>query len=253
MGGAGGCHFEGELREGDVIQPVTLKLMQQLPGSKVAAEEIFQSVKRGMADSHKLSVIADLGTQAFAFSALDTKVDWNIWVQQNDTILHTQLLGPGDSVLTDKERNALQTLTASAVRKSQSPAVKAQAQDCPHFEPALLAKLFPGAAPTVQQFGENSCMAQNEKPDVVMISLVPSDSKMLEMMRQGAVADCSVEDVADLEMGFVTYDCKSGNPHVSIRFMHQDQFIDLNYVPAERSPTPDEREHLIALAQWIAR
>jgi hypothetical protein len=250
QGGAGGCRWEGEARaEDDSVSSVILAFTAQLPGDKQAAQELFEAVRSGFESSYVLQTVHSLGDKAFAYSALGDLRDWNYWILTDELVLSSQLMAPGEESLSADEIRAFERLNTKVLKQAQTPDVKASAQRCDYFEPALLAKLMPGKSTKVQQLGDNSCMAQNDRFDVLIVSVVDADADILDTLKASAAADCEV-DTLENATGFVSYDCKSGNPSVSARFFHQSKMYEFSFVPSQRNPTEQERKALIALAQW---
>jgi hypothetical protein len=249
-GGAGACAFTGRFVDSDdSYRDVIFQLTQQRPGDAPAASALFDTVKGEFAKTYTIETPAAIGTRAIGFSIGEGT--YNVWTVLDAVVLSSQLIKVGAGEVKSSEQEAVNQLTKSALAVAITPAALQQASSCPYFEPTLLAKLLPGKPPKVQQFGENSCMAQSEKQDIVLITVLDASDMALSTLKSSASADCTVDPEPIAGTGYLSHGCKSGNPHIAARFINAGKMYDLSFVPEGREPSSEELGHVRALAEWM--
>ena len=109
-----------------------------------------------------------------------------------------------------------------------------------------------GAGFKSQQFGETSCMANNDAGSVLMISI--SEAQDPEQMANNMKArDCVNLPVDGLgPLATLSHSCRSGNPRATVTFFVGYSMLQLNFIPGGE-PTPAQRADLVQMSKFAAR
>jgi hypothetical protein len=254
-GGSGACAFEGEKRQGNTILSVILKFTQQVQDTPAEAVELINTIKPAFAADYDLEPSPKLGTQGFYMlqkgQPLKDTISW--WAHRGRTVLSGLMITPGGGVINAADRGNLNELIGQTLALADAPAAQAKATQCPYFDDALLKRLLPGTKLKVQQFGNNSCLAEGDDSVVVMLTRTPVRNKkdfILQTKDEGS--KCIVEQPTGLgDAAFLLYACKSGgNPSASLAFLKGDDTFSLSLLPG-KEPTAPQRADLAALGRHI--
>lgn len=255
-GGPGGCRFEGEY-EGSRLNYASLSFTQQFHPSKAAATAIMNSIRQETEKSFKLKSInlrgAEPGAILYDRDAGGESIRSIFWyVQVGRAIIIGSFGPPAEAPLDTAEESAAIKLLQSAIADTRDPATAQQASKCPYFDDAIIRKLIPGKNIGIERFGENSCMARNERNAVVMLmrstNLKPA---VADNMNRAAAADCTFEPAPALgDKGGIAHHCRSGNPRADAVFFKGDSYFSISLTP-QTEPTEKQRADLLDLARFV--
>ena len=258
QGGTGMCQFEGELRKKQgnsfIINTAVLGFTQEFKDSAKEATEFVGNVRAEVAKTYKVTPLTGPGFGRESFSYRDEGergVNGLWWFSHSEKVVVTGTFTPPGDVPLGKSHDAvIVSLASNALAASNKPGMAEEAAQCPYFEMKILAKLLPGKGLKVQQFGEDTCMANNAANAVVMFNRdVARDPISQAQVRQSSLQqDCKNEPLPELGTGaFIQYACTSGAPLAKVRFSKRLTSYEFTVAP-NQEPTSQQRADLIALA-----
>jgi hypothetical protein len=254
-GGPGGCRFEGTYK-GSRKNHAVLSFSQQFHASSKAATDILNSVRKRSEKDYKLKQLklpsVEPGSFLSSTDADGTPHHSMFWhVQVGQAIIIGSFSPPSGAPGATNNEAAVTSLLKIAVFDTRSPVTMEQSSQCPYFDDAALRKLIPGKL-TVERFGENSCLASNDKNAMVLLSRSNNiNTRTAENMLRSVASGCSFDRQASLgEYGGISHHCTSGNPRADVVFHKGNSYISISLAP-NGEPTAKQREHLIELAQFV--
>lgn len=255
-GGTGGCRFEGEY-EGTRLNYAALSFTQQFHPSRQVATSILDSIRKESAKSFKLQPVTIPGADPGSFFAAheengEPRNSMMWYVQAGRAIILGSFTPAVDAPSALSEETALMDLLKRVVADTRNPVTAQQAAQCPYFDEALIRKLIPGKKVSMERFGENSCMAKNEKNAVVVLSRSANiDARVAENLLRSAATGCTFEPQPSLgEYGGISHHCSSGNLRADVVFYKDDSHFSLS-LSTNGEPTGKQREYLIELARFV--
>ena len=253
-GGTGACRFEGVVEDDGSRSFVTLHLQQQFHPSAKAAAEMMKTLRTEFAKTYPIKPLALRGAEAGAFTYGDTAGNGALrgfwwYAQIGRAILSGIYMPPGNAEVDAEEEAAVLSVVQAAVGDTAAPATAAKAARCPHFDEALIRKLIPGKQVSIEQFGNNSCLAKNEKNAVVMFSLVENVTPTSAgQIAESTATGCTYDAIAPLgTLGRIGYACTSGNKRASVNYYKGSGWYGFDLVTGSE-PTAAQRQDLIELA-----
>jgi hypothetical protein len=254
-GGTGACAFEGQQREGSTIRRVILKFTQQVQDSPEEAVEMINTMKEAFATDYDLEVNPKLGSNGFYMlqkgQPLKDTISW--WSHRGRMVLSGLMLTPGGARITTVDRDNLTDLLGQTLARTATPSARAKTAQCPYFDDAILKTLLPGTKQKVQQFGNNSCLAEGDNQIVIMLTrLEARDKNTFIAQTKDEAKTCSVEQPAGMgDAAFLVFACKSGgNPIASVKFLKGNDAFDVALLPG-KEPTAAQRADLATLGRHI--
>ena len=254
-GGTGACAFEGQQREGSTIRSVILKFTQQVQDSPEEALEMIGTMKTAFAADYDLQLNPKLGSAGFFMlqkgQPLADTISW--WSHRGRMVLSGLMLTPGGARISTADRDNLTDLLGQTLARTATPSARAKTAQCPYFDDAILKTLLPGTKQKVQQFGNNSCLAEGDNEIVIMLSRLEARDKntFVQQLRNEAKA-CAVEQPTGMgDAAFLVFACKSGgNPSAVIKFLKGTDAFDVSLLPG-KEPTAAQRADLTTLGRHI--
>jgi hypothetical protein len=254
-GGTGACAFEGQQREGSTIRSVILKFTQQVQDTPEEAVEMMQTMKEAFIPDYDLEKNPKLGSEGFYMlpkgKPMKDSLWW--WSHRGRMVLSGMMVTPGGATISPTDRENLTDVLSTTLALTAAPRAHAKAAQCPYFDDAILKKLLPGAKQKVQQFGNNSCLAEGDNGVIVMLTRLEVRSKdAFVSQAKGEAKACSVEQPAGMgDAAFLMFACKSGgNPSASIKFLKGGDAFDVSLLPG-KEPTAAQRADLVSLGRHI--
>ena len=253
QGTVGMCGFEGTpTATADV--PATLLIIQMVKGSAREATDFTRQTKTAMASEQAMTPVVGVGVGAESFfyrSRGAGSAEPMFWYAHADkVVLSGMLIGMSSGRDVKADVATVVALAAPSLAASVKPAQIALVAKCTHFDEPLLVKILAGKVLKVQQFGDDSCMANNEASAVVMFSRVNApDAVSLSQMRESAMKDrCTRTPLPALGAGaFIHHACADGAPRATVFFVKGLSSYDFTLTP-NKEPTPTQRADLAALA-----
>jgi hypothetical protein len=255
FGGPGGCRFEGQY-QGSYLNYASLSFTQQFHPSKQAATSNLNSTRKETEKTYRLKPISLRGAEPGAF-IYGEDANGNSarsvvgYVQVGRAILLAHFSPPAEVALSKEEEAGTIGLLQVAIADTGSPNTAQQASRCPYFDDALIRKLIPGKKITVEQFGELSCLAKNEKDATVMLSrTININPRMVDQIAQSTATGCTFEPVPALgEQGRMGHHCTSGNLRAEAAFFKDESYVSISVMP-NAEPTAQQRADLVELARY---
>lgn len=254
FGGPGGCRFEGQY-QGSYLNYASLSFTHQFHPSKQAATSILSGIRKEAEKTYQLKPISLRGAEPGAFiyggDANSSTHSTIGYVQVGRAILLADFSPPAGVVFSKEERASTIGLLQLAITDTSNPKTAQLASRCPYFDDALIRKLIPGKKISVEQFGELSCMAKNEKNATVMLTrMVNIDPRMIDQIVQSTAVGCTFEPVSTLgEQGRLGHHCTSGNPRAEAAFFKDESYVSIS-VMSNAEPTAQQRADLVELARY---
>lgn len=256
--GPGMCTFSGEEskeRSRKTGLP-RITITQQFQATPPAAAKFVQGMRAGLVKDYRVEATPALGNQGFAYAEKgERNSPTTNWIAHGDkAVLMVSLIKQGST--TDDERAAVERVIVSALTGSSKPDVAEQATSCPYFDQAVLKTLLPSKTLKVQQFGGDSCMANTEDSSTVMFTRMAAANKsqgeqILSGMSNKA---CQQKPVPELgPMAMIEFECTSGNPSSTIRFLKGTSILMVSHIPNAKEPTKEQRDLLLTLGQAMLR
>ena len=255
-GSTGRCRFEGENHRqehgGATTTPVIFNVTQQFQSSPQKAVHFVRGVKAEIAKRYDLSAFPGVGAESFFYTggSQDTNALW--WfTHTGKAVVSGMYVPPGNRTLTDAEQSAVKSLVAEALSASNRPGMAEQAGQCPHFDRALIKKLISPKGLKVQQFGNDSCVANNGANAVVMFSRVrlENETSGSQLAQAKVNAPCTSEKLPEFgPFGLLIHSCTAGNPQAEVFFIKGRSAYEFSVIPG-KEPTAQQRTDLIALAR----
>ena len=246
------CGFEG--RASGANPAAMLTVMQMFKETAQEATAFTRQMKTAMAAEQAVTPVSGGGVGAESFfyrSKGDTATGPMFWYAHSDrVVLSGMLIGGGASRDGKTEGSMIASLATTALAASIKPSAAIKAAECAFFDRQLVSKLLPGKALKIQQFGDDSCMANNESNAVVMFTRVNArDAISLSQIRESQLQDrCKNERLAALGDGaFVKYACADGAPRATVIFTKGLSSYEFSLMP-KKEPTAQQRVDLIATA-----
>ena len=256
-GGSGACAFEGQQREGSTIRSVILKFTQQVQDTPEEAVELINTMKEAFATDYDIEVSPKLGSNGFYMlpkgQPLKDTLSW--WSHRGRMVLSGLMLTPGGARISTTDRDNLTDLLGQTLARTATPSARAKAAQCPYFDETILKTLLPGSKQKVQQFGNNSCLAEGDNQVVVMLTRLEARDKptFVAQIKDEAKA-CSVEQPDGMgDAAYLIFACKhGGNPIASVKFLKGNDTFDVALLPG-KEPTAAQRADLATLGRHIYR
>jgi hypothetical protein len=259
-GGAGGCRFQGEWRGADgtddTIQSVMLSFTQQFFDKPAQAGELLQHMRGSYAKAKY--PITPLNVQGAAQGSFAYRLDvgdgaeapltegWAI--QVGAAILSGMLVLPAEAGTL--KRGALTALLQQAAAATAQPKSRTQARQCSAIDEAQAARMLGGKRLKVEQFGPGTCMASNERNDVLMVSSVVFEEGSGHHVAEEPVPGCKGEPVPSLgPNAWLSYACVDGNKRAEVDVTSGNLHVTYTLIPMEREPTAAQRNQLIELVR----
>jgi hypothetical protein len=254
-GGTGACAFEGQQREGDSIRSVILKFTQQVQDTPEEAVEMINTMKGAFAADYDLEKNPKLGTDGFYMlqkgQPLKDTISW--WSHRGRMVLSGLMLTPGGARISTADRDNLTDVIGQTLALTAAPRAHAKAAQCPYFDDAILKKLLPGSKQKVQQFGNNSCMAEGDNQIIVLLTrLEARDKAAFTSQAKSESKTCTVEQPTGMgDAAYLMFACKNGgNPSAVIKFLKGGDAFDVSLLPG-KEPTAPQRTDLVTLGRHI--
>jgi hypothetical protein len=254
-GGTGACAFEGQSREGDTIRSVILKFTQQVQDTPEEAVEMINTMKEAFTADYDLTKNPKLGSDGFFMlqkgQPLKDTISW--WSHRGRMVLSGLMLTPGGARISTTDRDNLTDVISTTLALTAAPRAHAKAAQCPYFDDAILKKLLPGTKQKVQQFGNNSCLAEGDNDVVVMLTRLEARNKgTFVAQTKDEAKSCTVEQPTGLgEAAYLMFACKGGgNPSASIKFLKGSDAFDVSLLPG-KEPTAAQRADLVTMGRHI--
>lgn len=258
--GAGHCRFEGETsRERGVRhQSPVLSLTQQIQPSAAAAADFAKALNQPqpLMKGYKVTATPTLGAHAFSY---ETGPDARTvsWVAHEGSQAFIASFAHHTPV-SREDREQVQQVIAKAFKGSATPAARQDALSCPYFDPGLLKTLLPGAGLKVQRLGADSCMANTDASDVVLLNrFVGRTEAQTQIFFRTEASDgkgCQKTPQADLSASAVlVHGCTDGNPMARVVFNKGRAAFSISLVAAGKVPSPAQHQQLIALARSLVK
>jgi hypothetical protein len=247
VGGAvGRCTF----LSGKRAQPNSVvSVIQQFKSSKADANDVYEKMRRKLAEEYTVKNMQELGDRAFRYEPKDGAQGVNMTsiVAQKDQLVITVSLNLQRAV-TEADARAAATLGQFALRGANDKEMRRKASTCPWFDASGLKKLFGGKPYEVQVFGENSCMAADKQSRVLLLSAIKVRNGLSpDMLR---ARDCQTRDVPELgKDAKLSFACKRGNPRAETSFLENGLVIQLTWNAANTEPSEAAKAALIELAK----
>lgn len=259
-GGAGFCEFTATRWKGPNGQvtriPATLSIGQQYWDSKREAAKFTQMTRTESATAGKIITrLSDQGAGAESFtyaSKLGPVYVLHGTGHANKAVVSVDLVTPASLLPPDDERAMFAGLMAAATRSSTPPEIATKTAQCPHFDPALLRKILPGTAVTIQQHGTDNCMAHNGGDTTVAFQRrhAQTTDDLKQSIEHGLNNGlCKTERLAQFgAAGLLSYECTVGARQAGVSFVKGLDTYKFTVV-MEHEPTAKDRAALIALAK----
>lgn len=255
-GGTGMCRFEGEHRVSDgrgaITNTAVLNVMQQFQATPKDATEFVRSLKAEMVKTYKVIALQGAGPESFSYTDLTGTMNALWWyAHSGKLVLSGMFVAPANQPLTAGEESAVKALVAEATAGSGKPGMAERAGQCPHLDLALVRKLLSPKGLKVQQFGNDSCMANDAANSVVLFSRIRFDDEVTgsQLAESKANSPCTSEPLAQFGVhGLLVHSCTMGNPHAEVFFVKGLAAYEFSVVPG-KEPTAQQRADLIALAK----
>ena len=255
-GGTGMCRFEGEHRVSDgrsvSIYNAILNLTQQFQATPKEATAFVRDLKAEMGKSYRLRAFPGMGSESFLYSAESVEQNALWWfAHSGKVVMSGMFVPPGNRPMTGDEESAVKALVTQATAGSSKPGMAERAGQCPHLDMALVRKLISAKGLKVQQFGNDSCMANDAANSVVLFTRIRFDDAVAgsQFAESKANSACKSEQLADFgPHGFLVHSCAAGNPRAEVFFVQDLSAYELTVLPG-KEPTAQQRADLIALAK----
>jgi hypothetical protein len=255
-GGTGMCRFEGEQRvsDGGSVSTSTamLSVIQQFQATPKEATDFVRNMKAGLGKAYKPKALQGAGSESFSYADPTGSMNALSWYSHSGKmVLSGMFMPPGNQPATDEEESAVKALDAQATAGSSKPGMSERAGQCPHLDMALIRKLISAKGLKVQQFGNDSCMANDAANSVVLFSRIRFDDEVTgsQLAESKANSPCKFEQLAEFgPHGLLVHLCTVGNPHAEVFFVKGLSAYEFSVVPG-KEPTAQQRADLIALAK----
>jgi hypothetical protein len=254
-GGSGACAFEGQQREDGTIRSVILNFTQQVQDTPQEAVEMMRTMREEFVEEYDLEKNPKLGSEGFYMlpkgKPVKDSLSW--WSHRGRMVLSGLMLTPGDGRISAADRENLTDVLSTTLALTAAPRAHAKAAQCPYFDDAILKKLLPGAKQKVQQFGNNSCLAEGDNGVIVMLTRLEARSKDTFMSQtKNEAKACATEQPTGMgDAAFLTHACThGGNPSASIKFLKGNFAFDVSLLPG-KEPTAAQRAELVSLGRHI--
>lgn len=255
-GSTGRCRFEGENhrqeRGGATTTTAIFNVTQQFQSSPKEAARFVRGLKAEMAKNYNLSAFPGVGAESFFYTSDSQNTNALWWfTHAGKAVVSGMYVPPGNRALTDAEQSAVTSLVAAVLSASKQPGMAERAGQCPHFDMALIKKLISPKGLKVQQFGNDSCMANNGANAVVMFSRVGFENETTgsQLAEAKANSPCTSEKLPEFgPFGLLVHSCATGNPHAEVFFVKGRSAYKFSVIPG-KEPTAQQRADLIALAR----
>jgi len=246
VGGAvGACQFVGNTQE----LTNSLGLNQQFKATPAEAAHFVKSLKAEMAKSYRIEAAPGLGAEAFFYSPKEKGEDGLWWVAHQGKVVVMGMLVVHHPATTE-DKAAAGSLVKQALVAGNRPQMAEKAASCPYFEPGLMKKLLPGKGYTSQQFGENSCMANDANGAAVVLTRIESKPQPFADARRNDTCSHTAVDALG-PYADMAYACKSGNPSADLLFVVAPHVYTVS-LTTSKEPSAAQRADLVRLGQFIA-
>ncbi len=244
VGGAvGACQFMGGKGSSNPIFAIN----QQFQSSAIEAETFVRGMRTALGKEFAVEPAPDLGGESFFYW---TKSEGP---QSRNFALHKDKVVLMGSIFLFSEPLPDRGKLVALLKKTLdvSPALAQAAGNCPYFDADLLRKMVGGAGFKSQQFGETSCMANNDAGAVLMISItkVQDPEEMAIKMKERDCVNLAVDGMGPLAT--LSHSCRSGNPRATVTFFTGYSMLQLNFMPGGE-PTPVQRADLVQMSKFAA-
>ncbi len=253
-GGPGRCRFQGERSTGRgrtaEYRSASLSVTQQFFDSPKTAASTLKSVKAEMEKTYTLHPLNIKGSGADSFAYQPNGVSSFHWHAQigNALLSGSFITQKGQEEVEREEVDAILSLLQQAAAQTATPEAAAQTQQCPYFDVTPLKKIFTGKF-NVQQFGSDSCMANDGPKTVLVFSL----HKPITLPQTGQTdhEGCQIEKLPELgENGQLHTNCPGGKKRAKLSFIRDDMQYEYNLVLAgSAEPNTQQKSALIGLAK----
>lgn len=255
-GGAGGCQFSGQRREGRSTSQASLSFLQQYFSSPAEAAAMLRHMRTEFGKTYTLTALPASGGFLYSMAAEQGSVSATGWyVPAGRGLLSGMFVPPQAPGVVAGELDGLRTLLQAAVADTGRAPTAARAGQCPALDTALVRKLLGTQAVKIESFGSDSCLA-SARSGILNFSRMggldaQTQAQLTESMRP---ADCANEAVPSLgTQAELSHRCTSGAKRAQVAFFVPGERHEFSFMPAgNQEPTPAQRADLIELARRAA-
>jgi hypothetical protein len=254
-GGVGFCQFEGTHVENGTRTSAVFSMSQTFRSNAKEASDMVLAARAPSAEIYRLEPLVGetVGRGSFVYNLGAPQMRAFSWFAHAGAVVFNGTFMPPGNRINDRDTfAAVNSLVLSAISTTQARSQLANsARECPHFDAALVTKLLGSGPISVQQLGENSCMANAQSGAVLMVSISPgksADSAAMNASSKSGYA-CKIDPIPELgSLAMLIYSCREGNPRAEVWFYAKGATVEFSLIPGSE-PRAEARALLVQLAK----
>jgi hypothetical protein len=242
-GESGFCSFDGRNAAGHL----SLSATQMVLGSAAEAEKMARDSGIQMGNAHPSEPLPALGKHGLVYrvDSAGERMSLSYIGHHRKVALNGSLDMPGTGF--DAKSEGIIAFFRAALELGDDRKAQRAARACPYVSDRVAKKLLAGGKYEMQQYGEDSCVAHNNKGAALTVARSPdTPAEYDEPFRDDT---CAWAPAAQLPGGMLGAHCAEGNPRAVLWLRIGSDLFNYSFVPGGREPTAAEKELLVELGR----